>query len=188
VKERAIHLVLTTMEQQGERHGVVSRIARQLDIGPETLRHWIRQAEVDAGTRPGTTSAERERIAELEKEDREYGARAPRLRLPGRMFDPKEVDPPDLNRSLFAFEPDGHPDEGGTRQSRLESRVQGVIGRLPDDAQDGHADWVVCGTDDVSVRARLQKELWPKLLMIIATEGRFARVTLHPARGGGPPR
>ncbi len=43
MKERAIQLVLTTIEQQGERHGLVSRIARQLDIGPETLRHWIRQ-------------------------------------------------------------------------------------------------------------------------------------------------
>lgn len=38
VRWRAIQLVLTTIEQQGERHGVVSRIARQLDIGPETLR------------------------------------------------------------------------------------------------------------------------------------------------------
>jgi hypothetical protein len=35
----------TTIEQQGERHGVVSRIARQLDIGPETLRHWIPSCE-----------------------------------------------------------------------------------------------------------------------------------------------
>lgn len=64
MKERAIQLVLTTLEQRGERHGVVSRVARQLDIGPETLRHWVLQAEIDAGTRPGTTSQERERIVE----------------------------------------------------------------------------------------------------------------------------
>ena len=38
VKQRAVQLVATTIEQQGERHGVVSRIARQLDVGPETLR------------------------------------------------------------------------------------------------------------------------------------------------------
>jgi transposase len=71
VKERAVQLVLTTMDQNGERHGVVSRIARQLDIGPETLRHWVRQVEIDRGARPGVTSADRERIAELEKENRE---------------------------------------------------------------------------------------------------------------------
>jgi transposase len=63
--------VLTTINQNGERHGVVSRIARQLEIGPETLRHWVRQAEIDAGTRPGTTTDERERIVDLEKENRE---------------------------------------------------------------------------------------------------------------------
>ena len=63
VKQRAVQLVLSTIEQQGERHGVVSRIARQLDVGPETLRHWIRQAETDAGILPGIASAERKRIA-----------------------------------------------------------------------------------------------------------------------------
>src|SRR2546423_2622199 len=71
VKERAVQLVLSTIEQQGERHGVVSRIARQLDVGPETLRHRIAQAEIDAGTRPVTTSGERAPIAELEKENRQ---------------------------------------------------------------------------------------------------------------------
>jgi transposase-like protein len=60
VKERAVQLVLTTMKQQGERHGVVTRIARQLDIGPETLRNWVRQAEVDNGDRPGLTTDDHE--------------------------------------------------------------------------------------------------------------------------------
>lgn len=42
VKQRAVQLVRTTMEQNGERHGVVSRIARQLDVGPEIPRHRVR--------------------------------------------------------------------------------------------------------------------------------------------------
>jgi transposase-like protein len=57
------------MDREGERHGVVSRIARQLDIGVETLRHWARQAEIDAGAQPGLTSEERARLKELEREN-----------------------------------------------------------------------------------------------------------------------
>lgn len=93
VKQRAVQLVFTTIEQQGERHGVVSRIARQLDIGPETLRHWIAQAEIDAGTRPGTTSAERERIAELERENREL-RRANQILKEASVFFAQELDRP----------------------------------------------------------------------------------------------
>jgi len=93
VKQRAVQLVATTIEQQGERHGVVSRIARQLDIGQETLRNWIRQAEIDAGTRPGTTSAERERIAELEKENREL-RRANQILKEASVFFAQELDRP----------------------------------------------------------------------------------------------
>ena len=93
MKQRAVQLVLSTIEQRGERHGVVSRIARQLDIGPETLRHWIRQAEVDAGTRRGTTSAERERIAELETENREL-RRANQILKEASVFFAQELDRP----------------------------------------------------------------------------------------------
>jgi len=57
-------------ESGGERHGVVTRIAIQLGIGSES-RHWVKQAEVDGGRRPGVTSEERRRIAELEREVRE---------------------------------------------------------------------------------------------------------------------
>ena len=71
VRQRAIEIVFAAIDSSGERHGHVTRIARQLDIGPETLRHWVRQAEIDRGTRPGTTTGERERIVELEKENRE---------------------------------------------------------------------------------------------------------------------
>jgi transposase len=93
VKQRAIRLVATTIEQQGERYGVVSRIARQLDIGPETLRHWIRQAEIDAGTRAGTTTTERERIAELERENREL-RRANQILKEASVFFAQELDRP----------------------------------------------------------------------------------------------
>ncbi len=85
--------MLTSIEQQGERHGVVSRIARQLDIGPETLRHWIRQAEIDAGTRPGISTTDHQRIAELEKENREL-RRANQILKEASVFFASELDRP----------------------------------------------------------------------------------------------
>jgi transposase len=64
-------MVQETIEQTGERFGAITRVARQLGVGSESLRTWVRQAEVDGGRRPGVTSEERRRIAELEREVRE---------------------------------------------------------------------------------------------------------------------
>ncbi len=71
LKERAIRLVAETIAEQGERHGAIGKVAAQLGIGPESLRHWVRQAEVDTGVRPGVTTADAARIKELEREVRE---------------------------------------------------------------------------------------------------------------------
>jgi transposase len=71
LRERAVRMVLETIEQTGERHGVIARVADQLGINRETLRNWVRQAEVDAGQRPGVRTAEQQRISELEREVRE---------------------------------------------------------------------------------------------------------------------
>jgi transposase len=49
----------------------VRRIGERLGINPETLRGWVTQAEVDAGARPGTTTAAAARLGELEREVRE---------------------------------------------------------------------------------------------------------------------
>jgi transposase len=45
----------------------LKRIAEQLGINPETLRNWVIQAEVDEGPRPGTTTDDATRLAELER-------------------------------------------------------------------------------------------------------------------------
>ena len=71
LRERAVRLVIETASERGERHGAVTRVAGQLGIGPESLRKWVRQAETDRGLRGGPTTAERERIRELERENRE---------------------------------------------------------------------------------------------------------------------
>jgi transposase len=83
---------LETIEQTGERFGVITRVARQLGIGAESLRGWVRQAEVDGGRRPGLTTAEQQRITELEREVREL-RRANEILKAASAFFARELDP-----------------------------------------------------------------------------------------------
>ena len=71
LRERAVKMVVEIQAREGKGRGEVARVARQLGVHPETLRLWVRQAEVDSGARPGTTSEDARRIAELEREVRE---------------------------------------------------------------------------------------------------------------------
>lgn len=64
-------MVLALREETGERHGSVKQVADQLDIGVESLRSWVKQAEIDRGERAGTTSEDAARIKALEQENRE---------------------------------------------------------------------------------------------------------------------
>jgi transposase len=71
LRERAVRMVLEIREETGEKHGTVTRVAKELGIGAESLRHWVNQAEVDSGRRPGTSTADAQRIAQLERENKE---------------------------------------------------------------------------------------------------------------------
>lgn len=71
LKERAVRLVLDARDQDGGRRGACSRIGQQLGIPADTLRGWVQRAEVDQGLRPGTTTDDATRLAELERENRE---------------------------------------------------------------------------------------------------------------------
>ena len=93
VKKRAVDLVLTTFAESGERHGVIARVAKRLDVGDATLRTWVRQAEIDAGTRPGQSSAEHQRIIELERENREL-RKANQILKEASVFFAQELDRP----------------------------------------------------------------------------------------------
>src|SRR2546428_12757661 len=86
LRERAIRMVLETIKATGERHGVVTRVGLELGIGSETLRHWVKRAELDQGLRPGVTTADQQRIVELEKENREVRRAAGNLMTGSRVF------------------------------------------------------------------------------------------------------
>ncbi|QFZ20687.1 hypothetical protein EKG83_27740 [Saccharothrix syringae] len=70
LRERAVRLVFE-LREQGERTGVIARVADRLGVRREALRTWLRQAEVDGGKRPGTSTSDARRIAELERENSE---------------------------------------------------------------------------------------------------------------------
>jgi transposase len=71
VKERAVRLVLEARAEDPKDAAAIGRIARQLGVGAESLRQWVKQAEIDAGTRGGLTTDEYARLKALEKENRE---------------------------------------------------------------------------------------------------------------------
>jgi transposase len=71
LQQRATRMALDARRDPESSRGAIRRIADQLGVHPEALRTWVRQAEVDGGLRPGTTTDDTARIAELEREVRE---------------------------------------------------------------------------------------------------------------------
>ena len=92
MRERAVCMVREAIAENGERVGAVTRVARQLGIGPESLRNWVKQADIDHGKRPGMTTEEQRRIAELEREVREL-RRANEILKAASAFFAAELDP-----------------------------------------------------------------------------------------------
>ena len=70
-KQRAIRLVLDHHDEYPNLTTACESVAKRLGFGAESLRRWVRQAQVDAGDRLGVSSSESERIRQLERENRE---------------------------------------------------------------------------------------------------------------------
>ena len=71
VRERAVRLVREHQGDHDSQWAAIGSIAEKIGCTSETLRKWVRQAERDRGQRAGLTSAERERLKVLERENRE---------------------------------------------------------------------------------------------------------------------
>ena len=71
LRERAVRMVFEHRGDHDSEWAAITSMASKFGISPETLRKWIRRAEVDDGLRPGLTTEERERLKVLEREVRE---------------------------------------------------------------------------------------------------------------------
>ncbi|MDF5758417.1 transposase [Spongiactinospora sp. TRM90649] len=91
LRERAVRMVFD-LRDAGEGTGLLARVADQLGVHREALRTWVRQAEVDGGKRQGRTSSDAQRIAELERENREL-RRANEILKAASAFFARELDP-----------------------------------------------------------------------------------------------
>ena len=92
VKERAVRLVFEQQGEHGSQWAAIESIAAKMGCTAETLRNWVRQAERDAGKRPGLTSLERERLKELERENRELRRANEILKKASAYFAQAEID------------------------------------------------------------------------------------------------
>jgi transposase len=92
LRERAVRMVLEIRERDGKGHGELARVAGQLGVHPEALRNWVKQAEIDGGIAPGTTTDDKRRIADLERENREL-RRANEILKAASAYFARELDP-----------------------------------------------------------------------------------------------
>lgn len=93
LRERATRMAVEARQDPAARVGAVKRIADQLGVHPEALRTWVQRAERDEGLRPGPTTAESARVAELERENREL-RRANQILKSAASFFAAELDRP----------------------------------------------------------------------------------------------
>ena len=91
VRERAVRLVLEHQHEHESQWAAIVSVAAKIGCTPETLRTWVRRVEVDEGRRPGLTSDERERLKELERENREL-RRANEILKSASLFFATELD------------------------------------------------------------------------------------------------
>ncbi len=91
-KARAVRLVRQLRKELGTSHGTIQRVADQIGCGVESLRTWVKQADVDDGVEPGVSTAEAKRIKELEQEVREL-RRANAILKSASVFFAAELDP-----------------------------------------------------------------------------------------------
>ena len=92
VRERAVRMVRDHEGEHGLQWSAIQSIAAKIGCVPQTLHTWVKQHEVDAGQREGASTAEAQRIKELERENRELRKANEILKLASAFFAQAELD------------------------------------------------------------------------------------------------
>ena len=92
VKERAVRLVQEHRGEYPSLWAAVESIAPKIGCVPQTLLEWVKRAEIDVGERPGTTTAEAQRMKDLERENKELRRANDILRTASAFFAQAELD------------------------------------------------------------------------------------------------
>lgn len=91
LRQRAVRMVREGRANYGSEWGAICAVAEMLGPTPETIRKWVRRAEIDAGERAGLTTDERERLRKLERENWEL-RRANEILRSASLFFATELD------------------------------------------------------------------------------------------------
>jgi transposase len=92
VQERAVRMVFDDKDQYPTQWAAIESIAGKIGCTAEALRKWVRQGERDSDVRPGATTAEQQRIKDLEREVRELRKTNEILKLASAYFAQAELD------------------------------------------------------------------------------------------------
>jgi transposase len=92
VRERAVRLVFENQGEHDSQWAAIGSIASKIGCTAETLRKWVRKAERDQGKRSGLASSDRDRLKELERENRELKRANEILRKASAFFAQAELD------------------------------------------------------------------------------------------------
>jgi len=91
-RERAVRMLQEQQDQHSSQWAAINAISSKLGCTAETLRKWVKQAEIDQGKRDGLSSSDRERLKELERENRELKQANEILRKASAFFAQAELD------------------------------------------------------------------------------------------------
>ena len=92
IRERAVRLVQEHRGEYSSMWAAIESIAGKIGCAPQTLHSWVQRHEIDAGTRDGVTTADKQRVKDLERENKELRRANEILKLASAFFAQAELD------------------------------------------------------------------------------------------------